>query len=85
MQPHINLWVFPESDFAAWCELVGNPQVANYRDYLSMIAAVQADQERQGHAVKRVRFSVAEMQSELSARSMTNTPNNRAVIIAEKE
>jgi hypothetical protein len=80
----ICLWVFPESDFAAWCELVGTPQVDDYAGYLTMLAAVQADQERQGRKVVRVPMTVAEMTATLESRGWQNTPDQRAAIIASK-
>lgn len=78
------LWQFPETDFADWCELVGTPQVADYAGYLTLIAAVQADQERQGREVVRAKFTVAEMRATLSAEGLENTPDNRAAITALK-
>lgn len=80
----IHLWQFPEADFAAWCELVGSPQVADYAGYLTMLAAIQADQERQGRDVVRAKFTVAEMRTELAARGLENAPDNRALVTAER-
>lgn len=76
----IALWVFPPEDFDGWCELVGSPEVADYAGYLALISSIQADQERQGREVARVRFTVAEMKGELAARELANTPDNRACI-----
>lgn len=78
----IALWLFPPNDFAAWCELVGEPEVRTYAEYLDLLAAVQADMERLGHDVRRVRMTVAEMIEELAAAGMDNTPGNRAAIVA---
>ena len=80
----IFLWQFPEGDFAAWSELVGTPQVATHADYMTLISAVQADQERQGREVVRVKFTVAEMQAALAERGWANTADNRAAITALK-
>ena len=78
----ICLWEFPESDFGAWCELVETPEVDEYGDYITLLAAVQADQERQGRNVVRVRMTVAEMIDALANQRMKNTPDNRAAIVA---
>jgi hypothetical protein len=80
----IKLWVFPAADFAAWCELVGSTELADHPAYMAMIAAIQADQERQGFTVDRVGMRVASMQSALAARNLPNTPDNRALIVAEQ-
>lgn len=76
------LWIFPPEDFAIWCELVGSPQVDDYAGYLTLIAAIQADQERQGRSVVRVLFTVDQMKTELAARGLANTPDNRAAVTA---
>lgn len=80
----ITLWQFPEADFTDWCELVGAPQVADYREYVTLLASVQADLERLGQTVVRTKFTVAEMRDALSARGLKNTPDNRALITAER-
>lgn len=80
----IKLWVFPAADFAAWLRMVGSAQVESHADYMAMIAAVQADQERQGFRVERVGMRVASMASALAARNLPNTPDNRALIVAEQ-
>jgi len=79
---NICLWVFPERDFADWCELVGSPQVASYGEYLTLLAAVQADQERQGHRAARIAMTVAAMRAGLAARGLENTPDARATVLA---
>ena len=81
----INLWIFPESDFPDWCELVTSPQVSTYQEYLTLIAAVQADQERRGIEVRRVSLTVSEMRRRLTESGLPNTPDSRAKIIAEGE
>ena len=80
-----NLWIFPESDFAAWCELVGTPQAGNYTGYMTLVAAVQADQEHQGRTVRRVQMTVAEMREALAANNWPNEPNYRAAVIAARK
>jgi len=52
------LWEFPEHDFAEWSRLVVPPAVDTYLGYLALLTAVQADAERQGFQVVRVRLSV---------------------------
>lgn len=81
----INLWIFPEADFADWCELVETPQVGNYAEYLTLIAALQADQEHQGHVVRRVQMTVTEMREALAANNWPNTPDYRAAVIAARK
>lgn len=76
------LWQFPAADFDAWCELVDSPEVASHADYMALLAAIQADLERQGQTVRRVTMSVAEMRAELAARGLQNTPDNRAAVTA---
>lgn len=80
----IALWQFPESDFVSWCEFVGSPQVASFSEYLTLLAAIQADQERQGRTVVRVRFTVDEMMASLAEHGIENTPDNRAAVTAMK-
>ena len=82
----IGLWEFPPSDFAAWSALVGSPKVTSHDEYVTMLAAIQADLERMGTTVVRVRMSVAEMRSALAARGLENTPGNRtAILLLEPE
>ena len=80
----IVLWQFPEADFPAWCDLVGTPEVADYNGYLTLLAAIQADQEHAGREVVRANFTVAEMRSALIERGLENTPDSRATITALK-
>ena len=80
----IALWVFPASDFADWCDFVGDPQVTTYSEYLTLIASVQADQERQGYTVRRVTLTVAEMRQLLEHYGLPNTPDGRASALAKK-
>lgn len=81
--PIVALWHFPPADFPAWRELVGTPQVATYAEYLTLLAALEADHERQGRTVRRVRMPVAEMRSRLNVAGIANTPENRARIAGE--
>lgn len=75
------LWEFPASDHQAWQAFTGfDLTPAEYRDQLT---AIQADLERQGHEVVRVRFTVAEMQRRLSLEGLENTPPNRGTILAQ--
>lgn len=79
---NITLWEFPAADFADWQALVGSPEVASHADYMALLAAVQADQERQGREVVRVKMTVAEMRAGLESRGLENTPDNRAAVTA---
>ena len=79
--PRIALWWFPPEDFAAWCELVGTPEVHTYADYVTLLAAMEVDQERQGRTVVRVRMTVRQMRERLKEHGYENTPDKRAAII----
>lgn len=78
----IALWEFPEEDFPAWIELTGASHVLSYGAYAAMLAAVQADQERQGRRVRRARFGVDRMRAALVRLGWPNTPDHRAAIVA---
>jgi hypothetical protein len=80
----IALWIFPPEDFADWCQLVGSHQVDSHAAYLDLIAAVQADQERQGRDVQRVKMTVSEMKSSLEKHGLENTPDGRATALVLK-
>ncbi|MCI0541142.1 MAG: hypothetical protein L0Z50_38560 [Verrucomicrobiales bacterium] len=80
----VNLWIFPPADFADWCKLVGTPQVGNHAGYMTLLAAVQADLERQGLTVRRVKMTVAEMRAALAEHGWPNTPDYRAAVIAAR-
>lgn len=77
----ICVWVFPREDFADWKSHCGGESVS-YEGYMTLLAAVQADQERAGHQVTRVAMSVAEMLAALDSRGWPNTPDRRAAVIA---
>lgn len=78
----INLWIFPEADFAAWCELVGTPEVGSFAGYMTLLAAIQADQEHSGRSIRRVQMTVAEMIAGLAANNWPNEEKYRAAVIA---
>ncbi len=78
----IALWLFPESDFEAWRALVANPVCGTYAEYLTLLAAIQADLERQGHDVRSVKMTVAAMRAGLAAHGLDNTPDNFARVRA---
>ena len=82
MPDQICLWEFPAADFPDWLALVGESECQTHADYQTLLAAIQADLERQGHSVIRVRMTVAEMHAGLAAKSWPNTPDNRAAVIA---
>lgn len=78
----MNIWVFPECDFDAWRNLAGTTEVDDYAGFLTLLAACQADLERQGHSVRRVKMTVAEMRDRLAERNWPNTTIHRAMVIA---
>lgn len=87
------LWQFPEEDFDAWWALVLDdggdaPECKTYVEYKTLMAAIQADIERRGDAVFRVKMTVREMQTELRGTFETrlkNTAANRALIIGRRQ
>lgn len=78
----IALWEFPESDFAEWRTLTGEAQIAEYRDYVSLLNSVREEHEQRGLKVVFVAMSVSEMVTELKSQGYDNTPACRATIIA---
>jgi hypothetical protein len=74
------LWEVPESDFAAYLAMPDTPQVS-YGRYLALVAAIQADVERSGKVVRRVRIPVATMVSELARHGWSNDTKHRAKVI----
>lgn len=81
----ICLWEFPAADFADWLVLVGKPECRSHGDYLTLLAAVQADQERQGQEVVRMKMTVAAMREALESAGRENTAANRATVIAMRD
>jgi hypothetical protein len=85
MELAITLWEFPSADFADWCQLVGEPAVGSYAEYLALLDRVQADCEDQGRTVRRVKMTVRQMRDALAEEHMDNTPDNRAAIVGLHE
>ena len=56
----------------------------SHREHLTLLAAVQADRERSGNEVVRVRMTVGEMKAAIADRGLENTPGNRAAVIGWK-
>lgn len=79
----ILLWEFPEEDFAAYLAMPDTPPLESYGHYLAAIAAIQANVERTGRLVRRVRTSVATMIAELKRRNWPNDTQHRAMVIGE--
>ncbi len=77
------LWEFPESDFAAYQAMPDVPRLKSYGDYLAVIAAMQADLERQGTCVVRVQIPVATMLAELEKHHWPNDTEHRAGVTGE--
>ncbi len=75
------LWQFPESGFDQWRAMPDTPALESYGDYLAVIAALQADIERKGTEVRRVRMSVIAMIAELENRGFPNDVQHRTRII----
>jgi len=76
----ILLWNWPAGDESAWQDLVGG--VMTHAQYQTTLAAVQADQERQGRTVRRVSMTVAAMRAALTKHNLQNTPDGRAAALA---
>ena len=79
----VYLWEFPEADLAAHQALPDTPHMKTYGDYLAAIAALQADLERRGSIVVRVKFSIATMLAELQERGWLNDVKHRAGVTGE--
>jgi hypothetical protein len=76
-------WEFPEEDFAAYLAMPDTPPLESHGHYLAAIAAIQADVERRGTSVVRVRVPVATMIGELAKHNWPNDPQHRATVIGE--
>ena len=79
----VYLWEFPEADLAAHQALPDTPRMKTHDDYLAAIAALQADLERRGSIVVRVKFSIATMLAELQERGWLNDVKHRAGVTGE--
>ncbi len=79
-EPIVTLWEFPEEDFSAWIALVGDPGIHDHEEYLSLLAGIEADQQRAGREVRRARFTVAEMVRRLAEAGWPNDPQHRAAV-----
>lgn len=79
----VYLWEFPEGDLAAHQAMPDTPRIKTYGDYLAAIAALQADLERQGSIVVRVRFPVVTMLSELDKHGWPNDAQHRLKVTGE--
>jgi len=79
----ILLWEFPEEDFAAYLAMPDTPPLESHGHYLAALAAIQADVERTGRLVRRVRVPVATMIAELKRRNWPNDTQYRARLLGE--
>lgn len=77
----ITLWIFPRDDFAAWRAMPDTPPLKSYDEYLTVLAAIQADKEREGAVVRRVEFPVATMLAELTRHGWPNDCKHRAAVL----
>ncbi len=75
------LWEYPEQDLAAYLTMPDTRAFKTYGDYLAVIAAIQADIERQGKIVVRVKATVADVVAELGKRGLPNNNQNRAAVL----
>ncbi len=78
------LWEFPESDFAAYLAMPDTPRLESHGQYLAVIAAMQADLERQGICVVRVKMTVATMLAELERHGWPNDTKHRTKVTGEQ-
>ena len=78
------LWEFPESDFAAYLAMPDTPRLESHGQYLAVIAAMQADLERQGTRVVRVQMTVATMLAELEKHGWPNDTKHRTQVTGEQ-
>lgn len=79
----ILLWEFPEEDFAAYLAMPDTPPLESHGHYLAVLAAIQADVERTGRLVRRVRVPVATVVAELARHGWPNDTQHRAKAIGE--
>ena len=77
------LWEFPEGDFAAHQTMPDTPRLKSYGDYLAVLAAIQADVERRGIRVVRVKIPVATMLAELEKHNWPNDLPHRARVTTQ--
>jgi len=79
----IFLWEFPEEDFAAYLAMPDTPPLESYGHYLAVLATIQADVEKTGRLVRRVRVPVATVVAELARHGWPNDTQHRAMVIGE--
>lgn len=75
------VWVFPESDFAAWKNHM-NGDDNTYADYLEFISSAARAAEQRGMVVRKVYLGVQEVLDELEKRNMKNDPPDRSYLFA---
>ena len=81
--PAIQLWIFPEEDFAAYRELYGEEACDTYKEYVNDKMEMARHMGEQGLQTTIVRFPVAYMEEALAKKNLENSPENRACIIGE--
>ncbi len=77
----ILLWEFPEQDLDAYRTMPDTRAFKTYGEYLAAMAALQADIERRGKIVLRVKLPVADVVAELARLGLTNNNQNRAQVV----
>jgi len=75
------LWEVPVADFTAWRAMPDTPTLQSHGDYLAALAAIQADVERAGKNVRRVRLPVADVIAALEKNNWPNDTKHRAKVI----
>lgn len=79
----ILLWEFPEEDFAAYLAMPDTPPLESYSHYLATLAAIQAEVEKTGRLVRRLRAPVAAVVAELARHHWPNDTQHRVKIIED--
>lgn len=67
-QRNYQIWEWPEEEEAAYQELTNS--VITHPEYRTAIAMIQANLERQGKTVERIRMSVAEMKANMAKQTI---------------
>lgn len=79
----VYLWEVAKSDYPAYLAMPDTPHLESHGRYLAVLAALQADVERKGTIVVRVKLPVAAMLGELARRGWPNDSKHRAKVIGE--
>ena len=77
------MWEVPPEDFDAYLAMPDTPAPESHGHYLALVAAIQADVERTGKRVMRVRIPVSTVIAELDRHNWPNDTKHRAKVIGE--